>query len=285
VNPDEVVAVGAAIQGGVLMGDVKDILLLDVTPLTLAIETMGSVATPMIERNTTVPTSKSNVFSTAADNQTQVEINVLQGERPMAADNKSLGRFVLDGIAPAPRGMPQIEVTFELDANGILNVTAKDKATSKEQKITIKGSTELTDEEVEKMRKEAEVHADEDKKKKERVEVRNQADTLIFTAEKALKEAGDKVKDDIKKPVEEAVKELKDAIAKDDFDEADVKAKSDKLTEVMQKIGEEIYKQEQAAKTAEPASEAKPEEKEDKKEEKGNGKKDGPVEEGEVVNE
>jgi len=287
VNPDEVVAIGAAIQGGVLMGDVKDILLLDVTPLSLGIETLGGVATPMIERNTTVPTSKSQVFSTAADNQTQVEIHVTQGERPLANDNKSLGRFILDGIAPAPRGMPQIEVTFELDANGILNVTAKDKATSKEQKITIKGSTELTDEEVEKMRKEAETHAEEDKKKKERIEVRNQADTLIFTAEKALKDAGDKVKDDIKKPVEEAAKELKDAIAKDDFDEAEVKAKSDKLTEVMQKIGEEMYKQEQAAGTQNSNVKDQNEEaKEEKTEEKkGNGKKEGPVEEGEVVNE
>jgi len=285
VNPDEVVAVGAAIQGGVLMGDVKDILLLDVTPLTLGIETMGSVATPMIERNTTVPTSKSQTFSTAADNQTQVEIHVTQGERPMASDNKSLGRFILDGIAPAPRGMPQIEVTFELDANGILNVTAKDKATSKEQKITIKGSTELTDEEVDKMRKEAEAHADEDKKKKERIEVKNQADTLVFTAEKALKDAGDKVKDDIKKPVEEATKELKDTIAKEDFDETDVKAKMEKLSGVMQKIGEEVYKQEEAAKNKEPKTEPETKGKEDKKEEKGNGKKNGPVEEGEVVNE
>jgi len=285
VNPDEVVAVGAAIQGGVLMGDVKDILLLDVTPLTLGIETLGGVATPMIERNTTVPTSKSQVFSTAADNQTQVEIHVTQGERPMANDNKSLGRFILDGIAPAPRGMPQIEVTFELDANGILNVTAKDKATSKEQKITIKGSTELTDEEVEKMRKEAEQHADEDKKKKEKIEIRNQAEALIFTAEKALKDSGDKVKDDVKKSVEEATKELKDVIDKEDFDETDVKSKTDKLSEVLQKIGEEVYKQEQANKTSQPSPDSKSEEKEDKKKEKSDGKKDGSVEEGEVVNE
>ena len=184
VNPDEVVAVGVAIQAGVLMGDVTDVLLLDVTPLTLGLETLGSVSTPLIDRNTTIPTSKSQVFSTAADSQTSVEINVLQGERPMAADNKSLGRFILDGIPPAPRGIPQIEVTFDLDANGILNVAAKDKATNKEQKITIQGSTGLSDEEVKRMTQEAEKHAEEDKLKKECVDSRNQADTLIFTSEK-----------------------------------------------------------------------------------------------------
>ncbi|MGI5827854.1 MAG: molecular chaperone DnaK [Patescibacteria group bacterium] len=279
VNPDEVVAVGAAVQAGVLMGDVKDVLLLDVTPLTLGIETLGGVMTPMIERNTTVPTSKSQVYSTAADNQTQVEIHVLQGERPMAVDNKSLGRFILDGIPPAPRGVPQIEVTFELDANGILNVTAKDKATNKEQKITIKGSTELTDEEVEKMRKEAESHAEEDRLKKERAEVRNQADTLIFTAEKTLKDAGDKAKAEDKKAVEEAKEDLKKAIEKEDFNKEDVEAKSKLLSEALQKIGAAMYQSEQqAAGGAQPAGDS-----EAKKEEKKEG--EGSVEEGEVVNE
>ena len=210
VNPDEVVAVGAAIQGGVLGGEVKDVLLLDVTPLTLGIETLGTVSTPLISKNTTIPTSKSQIFSTAADNQTQVEINVLQGERPMAADNKSLGRFVLDGIPPAPRGVPQIEVTFDIDANGILNVKAADKATGKEQSIKITGSTGLTKEEVEKMTKEAEAHAAEDAEKKGKVEARNQADSLIFTAEKSLNDAGDKVDvDDVRKDVEEKISALK----------------------------------------------------------------------------
>ncbi len=294
VNPDEVVAIGAAIQAGVLQGEVKDVLLLDVTPLTLGIETLGSVATPMIprnttiERNTTVPTSKKNVFSTASDNQTQVEVHVLQGERPMASDNKSLGRFILDGIPPAPRGIPQVEVTFDIDANGILNVTAKDKATNKEQKITIKGSTELTDEEVEKMRKDAEAHAEEDKLKKERVEKRNQAEQLVFTAEKALKDAGDKVKAEDKKDIEDKVKDLKDTIAKDDFNEADVEAKSKALSEVIQKIGEAMYKQE--AESAKGKAQSGEEGKEENPPtggdgEKKNGKKNGPVEEGEVVNE
>src|SRR5664279_5275442 len=197
VNPDEVVAVGAAVQAGVLGGEVKDVLLLDVTPLTLGIETYGSVSTPLINRNTTIPTSKSQVFSTASDNQTQVEINILQGERPMAADNKSLGRFILDGIPPSPRGVPQVEVTFDIDANGILNVKARDKATGKEQSIKITGSTGLSKDEVEKMTKEAELHAQEDSEKKEKVEVRNQADSLIFTADKALREDKDKITDDL----------------------------------------------------------------------------------------
>ncbi|NMC35549.1 molecular chaperone DnaK [Candidatus Beckwithbacteria bacterium] len=290
VNPDEVVAVGAAIQAGVLMGDVKDVLLLDVTPLTLGIETLGGVMTPMIERNTTVPNSKSQVYSTAADSQTQVEIHVLQGERPMAADNKSLGRFVLDGIPAAPRGVPQIEVTFELDANGILNVTAKDKATNKEQKITIKGSTELSDEEVEKMRKEAESHAEEDKLKKERIEVRNQADNLVFTAEKTLKDAGDKAKAEDKKAVEEAVEDLKKAIEKDDFNKEDVEAKSKVLSEALQKVGAAMYEQQQAA--GGQTGEATPEGEEKtegngkaKDQDQGKTKADGDVEEGEVVNE
>jgi molecular chaperone DnaK len=203
VNPDEVVAVGAAVQGGVLGGEVKDVLLLDVTPLTLGIETLGGVSTPLITKNTTIPTSKSQVFSTAADNQTQVEINVLQGERPMATDNKSLGRFILDGIPPAPRGVPQVEVTFDIDASGILSVKAKDKATGKEQSIKITGSTGLSKDEIERMTKEAEMHAKEDAEKKDKIEAKNNADSLIFTAEKSLKDAGDKVNADMKKEVEE----------------------------------------------------------------------------------
>ncbi len=239
INPDEVVAVGAAIQGGVLGGDVKSVLLLDVTPLTLGIETLGSVSTPLITRNTTIPASKSETFSTAADNQTSVEINVLQGERPMAADNKSLGRFVLDGIPPAPRGVPQVEVTFDIDASGILNVSAKDKATGKEQKITISGSTGLSKEEVEKMTKEAEANAEADKKKKEGIETRNIADSLVYSTERALKDAGDKVSAEIRTDVEQKVSELKDALKGEDTD--DIKKKADALAESAQKIGSAMY--------------------------------------------
>ncbi len=245
VNPDEVVAVGAAIQAGVLGGEVKDVLLLDVTPLTLGIETMGAVSTPLITRNTTIPTSKSQVFSTAADNQTQVEINILQGERPMAADNKSLGRFILDGIPPAPRGMPQVEVTFDIDANGILNVTAKDKATGKTQSIKITGSTGLSKDEVEKMTKEAEIHAKEDEEKKGMVEARNQADSLIFTAEKALKDAGDKVSAEVKTEVEDKIKKLKDILDTGSKDELETKTKD--LSETLSKIGQAAYQQGQQA--------------------------------------
>lgn len=241
INPDEVVAVGAAIQGGVLGGEVKDILLLDVTPLTLSIETAGAVATPMITRNTTIPASKTEIFSTFADNQTSVEINVLQGERPMAADNKSLGRFMLDGIPPAPRGVPQIEVIFDIDASGILNVSAKDKATNKEQKITISGSTGLSKEEVERMTKEAEVHAEEDKKRKEGIEIRNNADTLVYSTEKTLKEQGDKVPEDVKKQVEEKLNDLKESLK--GTDSADIKTKGDALGEVLQKVGAAMYQQ------------------------------------------
>ncbi len=241
VNPDEVVAIGAAVQAGVLGGEVKDVLLLDVTPLTLGIETLGSVSTPLINRNTTIPTSKSQVFSTAADNQTQVEINVLQGERPMAADNKSLGRFILDGIPPAPRGMPQVEVTFDIDANGILSVMAKDKASGKEQSIKITGSTGLSKEEVEKMTKEAEMHAAEDNEKKEKIEARNHADALIFTAEKALKDAGDKVPGEIKTEVEDKIKALKDVL--DSGSKEEIETKTKELSDTMQKIGEAAYKQ------------------------------------------
>lgn len=244
VNPDEVVAVGAAVQAGVLGGDVKDVLLLDVTPLTLGIETLGGVATPLIERNTTIPTKKSQVFSTAADNQTQVEIHIVQGERPMASDNKSLGRFILDGIPPAPRGVPQVEVTFDLDASGILSVTAKDRATGKEQSIKITGSTGLTQDEIQKMTHEAEQHAEEDKKKKELIETRNQADALIFTAEKSLKDAGDKAPDDIKKEIEEKISELRQVFDKDSKE--DIEKKSEELSETLQKLGSHMYSSSQA---------------------------------------
>lgn len=279
VNPDEVVAIGAAVQAGVLGGEVKDVLLLDVTPLTLGLETLGGVSTPLINRNTTIPTSKSQVFSTAADNQTQVEINVLQGERPMAADNKSLGRFILDGIPPAPRGVPQVEVTFDIDASGILSVKAKDKASGKEQSIKITGSTGLSKDEVEKMTKEAEAHAQEDEEKKEKIEARNHADALIFTAEKALKDAGDKAPEDIKKDVEEKIKVLKDIL--DSGSKEDIEAKTKELSDTLQKIGEAAYQQGQQAQT-EP--EIEKEEKEGQTEESSEKKKDGekPVE-GEVV--
>lgn len=239
VNPDEVVAVGAAIQGGVLAGDVKDILLLDVTPLSLGIETMGGVSTKLIERNTTIPTSKSETFSTAADNQPQVEIHVLQGEREMANDNKSLGRFVLDGIAPAPRGVPQIEVTFNLDANGILNVTAKDKGTGKEQSITIQDSGNMSKEDIEKAQKEAEAHADEDKKKRDAVDARNKLENGIYQAEKMPKEFADKISDEDKKVIEEAIEEAKKHLESEDKDELEKVA--DTLLEKIQNIGAKLY--------------------------------------------
>lgn len=277
VNPDEVVAIGAAIQGGVLSGDVKDVLLLDVTPLTLGIETLGGVSTPLIERNTTIPTSKSQTFSTAADNQTQVEINVLQGERPMAADNKSLGRFILDGIPPAPRGVPQIEVTFDLDASGILNVKAQDKASGKEQTIKIQGSTGLSKDEVEKMTKEAELHRKEDEEKKAKIEARNQADSLIFTAEKSLKDAGDKVDESVKKDVEEKIASLKEILETGSKDE--IEAKTKELSESLQKVGEAMYK-EQQAQGGQPGTEGAEAGSEQKEE-----KKDDETVEGEVVDE
>ncbi len=241
VNPDEVVALGAAIQAGVLKGEVGEVLLLDVTPLTLGIETLGGGATPLIPRNTTIPTSKSQIFSTAADSQSSVEIHVLQGERPMAADNRTLGRFILDGIPPAPRGLPQIEVTFDIDANGILNVTALDKGTGKEQKITITASSGLSKEEVEKMSREAEQYAAEDTKRKEEVEVRNSADTLAYTAEKTLRDHGDKISADVKQDIEAKVASVKSALQGQDTDA--IRNAMQELSQVMQKIGESIYQQ------------------------------------------
>jgi molecular chaperone DnaK len=240
INPDEVVALGAAVQGGVLQGDVRDVLLLDVIPLSLGIETMGGVATKLVERNTTIPSSKSQIFSTAADNQTSVEIHIVQGERPMAADNKSLGRFVLEGIAPAPRGIPQVEVSFDVDANGILAVKAKDKATGKEQSIRIEASSGLSAEDIEKMKKDAELHADEDAKKKELVDVKNSADLTIFTAEKALTEHAAHITEDIKTAVEEKIKELKSA--KEGSDKGAIETAMHALSTEMQKIGEAVSK-------------------------------------------
>jgi molecular chaperone DnaK len=241
VNPDEVVAIGAAIQAGVLGGEVDDLLLLDVTPLTLSVETLGGVATPLIERNTTIPARESQTFSTASENQSQVEIHVLQGERAMAVDNKSLGRFILDGIPPAPRGIPQIEVTFDINANGILEVTAKDKATGKSQHITITASSGLSDEEVEQMRKEAERHAEEDKVNKEQIETRNNADTLAYTADKTLRDLGDKVPADIKTDVESKVVELRTELEKETIDTARLRELTDSLSSSLQKIGEAAY--------------------------------------------
>jgi len=269
VNPDEVVAVGAAIQGGVLTGDVKDVLLLDVTPLSLGIETMGGVSTKLIERNTTVPTSKSEVFSTAADNQPQVEINVLQGEREFANDNKSLGRFILDGIAPAPRGVPQIEVTFNIDANGILNVTAKDKGTGKEQSITIQNSGNMSKDDIEKAQKEAESHADEDKKRREAVDAKNQLENAIYQAKKMPDEFKDKISDDDKKAIEDAVAEAEKHKDSDDKDELEAASKA--LNDAIMPIGAKMYQQASEDKKAD-------DEKSDEK------KSDEPVE-GEVVDE
>jgi len=245
VNPDEVVAMGATVQAGVLQGDVKDVLLLDVTPLTLGIETLGGVRTPLIEKNTTIPTSKTQIFSTAADNQTSVEIHILQGEREMSQDNKSLGRFILSGIPPAPRGVPQVEVTFDIDANGILNVKAVDKATGKEQSITITASSGLSKEEIEKMKKDAEVHAEDDKKKKDLIDAKNNADSVIFQTEKLLKESGDKVSEDVKKEVNEKMEALKKV--KDGEDAEAIKKALEDMNQTVQKIGQAMYQQQQQA--------------------------------------
>ncbi|MBI4991191.1 molecular chaperone DnaK [Candidatus Gottesmanbacteria bacterium] len=282
VNPDEVVAVGAAVQAGVLTGEVRDVVLLDVTPLTLGVETLGGVSTPLITRNTTVPTSKSEIFSTAADNQTSVEINVLQGERPMAADNKSLGRFILDGIPPAPRGIPQVDVTFDIDANGILNVKAHDKATGKSQSIKITGSTGLSKDEIDRMTKEAEAHASEDIAKKDKIEVRNKADNMIYVAEKSLKDAGDKVAAGVKKEVEEKISALKSILETGTKEDLETKTKD--LSDSLQKIGQAMYQQQQQQSASGQASADKQKTEEpngEKKEEKKTKKED--VQEGEVV--
>ena len=248
IDPMECVAMGAAIQGGVLAGEIKDLVLLDVTPLSLGIETMGAVATKLIDRNTTIPAKKSQIFSTAADNQTSVDIHVLQGERPMATDNTTLGRFQLVGIPAAPRGVPQIEVTFDIDANGIINVSAKDMGTGKEQAITITASTKLSDDEIDQKVKEAEMHAEEDKKKQEEIEVRNNADSMIYTAEKTVEDLKDKISDDEKSKIEDLVKELRELIAGEDI--AAIKEKTEELTKIVQEIGAKIYQEAQAAQEA-----------------------------------
>ena len=272
------VAIGATIQAGVLTGETKDVVLLDVTPLTLGVETLGGVLTPLITRNTTIPTAKSEVFSTAGDNQTQVEIHILQGERPMARDNKSLGRFVLEGIPPAPRGVPQVEVTFDIDASGILTVTAKDKATGKSQAIKITGSTGLTKDEIEKMKEEAEKNAQQDQEVKDKIEARNKADNMIYVSEKSLKDAGDKAPKDIKEAVEKKIKDLKSVLEKGSKEDLENKTKD--LSDELQRIGQYMYKDQ---KQPGQASSDQPSSKDNGKTEEGNKKEETKVEEGEVV--
>ena len=272
INPDEVVSVGAAIQAGILGGEMKDVLLLDVTPLSLGIETLGGVSTVLIPKNTTVPVTKSQVFSTAAGSQTSVEIHVLQGERPMSADNKSLGRFILDGIPPAPRGVPQIEVTFDIDANGILNVTAKDKATGKEQSIHIEGSSGLSKEEIEKLKQEAELHKEEDEKKKGNIEIKNNAESLVYTTEKTLKDAGEKVPSDLKVKIEDKLKELQEVLKKDDFDE--IKTKTEELSQSLQEVGTHLYQQQKQEEEKKSKEEKPDKDSKEKEEDKEEGKKE-----------
>ena len=281
VNPDEAVAMGAAIQGGVIAGDVNDIVLLDVTPLSLGVETLGGVMTTLIPRNTTIPTSKSEIFSTAADNQPGVDIHVLQGDRPMAADNKTLGNFRLDNIPPAPRGVPQIEVKFDIDTNGIVNVTAKDLATNKEQSITITATTNLSDEEIERMRKEAEENKEADEKRKEEAELKNDAEQLVFQTEKAIRDLGDKVDKKEKEEAEDLIKDLKEALEKGDID--DIKKEKEKLQEKAMNLASKAYEEAAKARQAETSSES--EDKEEKEEKKKSKKKDDDVEEADIEEE
>ncbi len=273
INPDEVVAIGAAIQGGIMGGDVKDVLLLDVIPLSLGIETLGGKNTVLIEKNTTIPTQKTEVFSTAVDNQNSVQIHVLQGERPMSTDNKSLGQFILDGIPPAPRGVPQIEVSFDIDANGILNVSAKDKSTNKSQSIRIEGTCGISDEEVERMKKEAEQHAEEDKKQSEIIDIKNQADQIVYSSEKMLKDAGDKISDEKKKELGEKIKELKESQEKDDAEE--IKKKIENLSKISQEIGKMIHEEATKEGAQSSSEESKEKEQEGEYEESNEGEKDG----------